>query len=303
MKNSRIIFSFTLWLFFFSGLIFAEESPTKTVPVDPDLVVLLSDIHIMPKDFALEYARHNDRKLAKDLARIVEMNPRPAHVLIFGDFSFNDGLTEDYRLVRDLLKKLDDAGIPWIGTMGNHDNYANFIKIFPEKKDPQGLEGKAATVVELEQAVFILLDSDLDGSVRGAIDQKQIDWLKSKLERYGNSGKQIFVGAHHPINDLSCRKELGAILRQTPQVQGWLFGHSHRWTMFLDYGVRVFNIPSTAYISRQVAESPSPDDWPLGFMTLKIGRDFDIFTLLTNRPEHRLNGAQWRVPVQNDSSK
>lgn len=300
MKSSRLIVIFVLWGLLFSGSVFSEETLSRAIPVDPDLVVLLSDIHIMPKDFALEYARHNDRKLAMDLARIVEMNPRPAHVLIFGDFSFNDGLAEDYRLVRDLFKKLDEAGIPWTGTMGNHDNYANFIKIFPEKKDPQGLEGKASTIVELNRAIFILLDSDLDGSVSGAIDPKQIDWLKSKLAQYRNSGKQIFVGAHHPINDLSCRKEIGAILAETPQVQGWIFGHSHRWTMFMDYGVRVFNVPSTAYISRKVAESPSPDDWPLGFMTLKIEPHFDIFTLFTNRSDHRLNGSQWCVPIHSN---
>ncbi len=281
-------------IFFIGSAAFSKEA----VPVDPDLIVLLSDIHIVPKDFHWEYARHNDRKLDQNLDRIIQMNPRPAHVLILGDLSFNDGLAEDYQLVKQLFQKLDQANIPWTGTMGNHDQYENFIKAFPDKKSVSGIPNKAVYAVELKNAVFILLDSMIPKNVGGDLDEKQLNWLKSTLEKEQSTGRQIFVGAHHTVHEMRHSGEFSALLRQFPRVQAYVHGHSHRWTIYMDQGIPVMNVPSTAYISKKVADSPTPDDWPLGFMTLKIGSENNIFTLFTNKDSHSLNRIQWIVPVR-----
>ncbi len=288
---------FVLFLFAALNSVSAEEN----IPKDPNLFVLLSDIHIRPQDFQWEYARHNDQKLTANINTILQMNPRPAHVLIYGDFSFNDGNIEDYTLVKKILKQLDDAGIPWSGVMGNHDKFDNFVTVFPERKNTE-VQGKSNYFVELPNAIFILMDSTISKKVNGNLDQAQLDWLKKYLHIaciQRNTQKQIFVGAHHPIDEMEHCNEFCEILRSCKDVQGYIFGHTHRWEISMYNGVPTFNIPSCAYISKKMSESPRSDDWPLGFMTLRLGRQFNTFTLYTNNKDHRLNGTQWIVPVRN----
>ena len=67
----------------------------EAVPVDPNHLVLLSDTHCAPG------LKHQLDFMRKSISEIVAMNPRPGHVLIYGDFAFLYGKLEDYKLLKE----------------------------------------------------------------------------------------------------------------------------------------------------------------------------------------------------------
>ena len=197
------------------------ESP---IPVDSNHVVLLSDIHIGHWD---RYLFANDF-LKKSVAEIVAMNPRPAHVLIYGDLAFDTGQTQDYRILRDLLSPLDKAGISWTGAMGNHDRRENFAEVFPEHAARSLFDGRMVFRVETPFVDFLLLDSLIQHEdpkqviVPGEIRDDQKEWLHETLKA---STKPVIVGAHHPLEET----KLTELLKSHPCVAGYINGHRHYW--------------------------------------------------------------------------
>lgn len=270
-----------LFLFWTFGL-FALVGDESAVPVDENLVVLLSDIHIGVDAMKTGYAADNDLKLSAIIDKILAMNPRPAHLLIFGDLAYEKGTVADYQsLIKPLFARFDDAHIEWTAALGNHDRRAPFAEVFPEKAAGTELTGRLVSVVETPRCDFILLDSLREGSVESCLDDAQNEWLAKKLAEYEKSGKRVYVGAHHPSDEAGFLETI----QNAPNVTGYIFGHWHKWSRPEIGNVEHFCLPSTAY------REP-----PLGFMTLALGENEDVFTLITNDADDENNNAAWTNP-------
>ena len=193
---------------------------------DPNLAAFLADIHC--HGHTKGWVQHQHAILRRYVAEILALRPRPAHVVIFGDFSASCGWIEDFRLAREILTPLMDAGMTLTCGMGNHDKRRNFLAVFPEYADRLLVKDRIVSKVAFPHCDFIMLDSlrekDGDGGnfVDGKVDGEQRAWLRGELAA---AKRPLFLGAHHCAKEAGIRKEVvGA-----PTVCGYIFGHEHIW--------------------------------------------------------------------------
>ena len=211
-----------------------DTVPAENIPFDDDLIVLFSDTHVK-KGF------HTDEAFAKRLETLLAMNPRPRHLLFYGDFAYLWGKQEDYAHLREMMQPVEKAGIQWDLAFGNHDRRKEFFEVFPERaQSTPNVPGKYVSIVETPRVDFILLDTLVEGEVQGTVDDDQRAWLEKILASYT---KPVFVGAHHPIN----QTQLAEILLAAPTVAGYINGHIHFWRHFVDNGLHHLTLPSTGY--------------------------------------------------------
>ncbi|MBO7678440.1 MAG: metallophosphoesterase [Thermoguttaceae bacterium] len=257
------------------------------IPVDPDLVVMISDIHIGAKTNKPAYAAVVKAKLNQTLDKILAMNPRPALVLHYGDIACSNGKPADYEMVKPILSRLDEAGIPWVTAFGNHDRRDAFWEVFPEKRGVEEFPERLVTVTETDRAFFILLDSLVVGSVAANPDPEQLQWLDKKLRSLESTGKRVYVGAHHPIGQTGAADSL----KKHPNAAGYIFGHNHYWHCKTVDSVPRVGLPSTAYIPHN--KFPEKER-PLGYVTLRLGETEDVFTF-HSRLENPRDGETFTV--------
>jgi len=264
-------------------------------PLDENCVALLSDLH-------LTQAKDNPHQRAgfeRCVQGVLALNPRPANVLFFGDLSFDHGETNDYRLLKQLVKPLEDAGIRWTTCFGNHDRRAPFFSVFPERRLADApVPDRLVSVVRTPHADFILLDSCLEGPVNGGLDEAQRTWLGTVLAR---ETKPVFVGAHHSVTETG----VAGLLATNALCAAYIQGHDHQWRPRLEKGVETLCLPSTGH-------------WgDIGFVVVRLSDAEAVFTLRQYdyytprpaakpedvKPEWRArtqanNGAEWRVPFR-----
>ena len=259
------------------------------VPLDESLVALFADLHVT----ADANNPHQRAGLAQRVREVLALNPRPANVLFYGDLSINVGATNDYRVLKELVQPLDDAGVRWHACFGNHDRRAAFQSVFPDRlADKPLVPDRVVTVVKTPHADFILLDSSREGPVNGEIDAVQRTWLKETLAGYI---KPVFIGAHHPL------KETGVadLMAANPWCKGYLYGHNHTWKQQREAGVETLCLPSTGH-------------WgDIGFVLVKLSDNDAVFTLhqcdfYSPRPAAKPEAAkpEWKERVKkNDGSQ
>jgi hypothetical protein len=85
---------------------------------------------------------------------------------------------------------------------------------------------------------FVMLDSlaELPGlklrqatTVSGEISGGQIEWLGEWMK---GRTRRVVLGSHHPLGEMA---NLEKLIADTPQVAGYVYGHTHIWNK----GVRV----------------------------------------------------------------
>jgi len=286
---------FTLFLTACAAVTMADR-----VPLDENLVALFSDTHVTQD----KNNPHQKAGLARCIRDVLALNPRPANVLFYGDLAFNHGETSDYRLLKELVKPLEDAGIRWSVCFGNHDRRTAFFSVFPERKAAAPLvPDRLVTVVKTPHADFILLDSCLEGPVNGGLDDAQRAWLKETLAR---TTKPVFVGAHHPIMETG----VAGLLASNAVYAAYIHGHNHTWLQRQELGVETLCLPSTGH-------------WgDIGYVLVKLDAEGAVFTLrqrdyYTPRPAakpedvkpewkarvQKNDGIQWRVTFKKSEAK
>lgn len=209
-------------------LVLAED-----VPLDENFVMIFADTHCGP---AADYQAVAMRRCVTET---LAHNPRPANVLIYGDFAYLDGKVEDYKLLVGLVKPLEEAGIKWNVALGNHDRRDAFYEVFPNHRTNL-VEGCKVTVVETPHADFLLLDSLIEGKVNGGLNDAQKQWLNETLK---TRTKPVFVGAHHPLKETLA----SGIMKDKPCAVGYINGHHHRWEEGVVDGVKQLTLPSTGH--------------------------------------------------------
>jgi hypothetical protein len=262
------------------------------VPLDENVVALFADLHVTNDT----NNPHQRAGVEQRVREVLALNPRPANVLFYGDLAFNRGETNDYRLLKELVKPLEEAGIRWSAAMGNHDRRAAFLSVFPGRQgEPPLVPGRLVSLVKTPHADFILLDSSLEGPVNGGVDDAQRAWLQEAL---AHAAKPVFVGAHHSLGETG----LGGLLTSSTFGAGYIYGHNHLWRPQTQGGVETLCLPSTGH-------------WgDIGYVLVKLSQDGAEFTLCQRdyyiprpaakpedvKPEwkqrvQKNDGSQWRV--------
>lgn len=242
-----------------TSLVGFANAADGVVPVDPNLSVFLSDIHVSGKNVKGQPTYQNPL-FEKVVSQILAMNPRPKRALIFGDIALWNGISADYEESLPMIQKLKDAGIDVYLTTGNHDHREPLFRYHPKQKEITPVPGRFVSVVDVGTADFVLLDTlnetgEVEGkgnAVDGTLDKEQCEWL---LKFAAAAKRPFFCGAHHPSRELSFRgKKLLAHLEDNPNFVGYVHGHNHRWynewfnyTYSKSHVVRSACLPSTGW--------------------------------------------------------
>ena len=220
---------------FIGGLGAAAVAPRlfakKPSDYDPDLTVLLSDLHVNGIRNT-----HQLGRLERAVGEILALTPLPARAVVFGDVSYFYGRREDYLRSLPCLKQLEDAGISVTIGMGNHDRRSTFLEVHSSYAARTKVPGRIVTVCDAGAVDFLMLDGlqgaddralNDRGPNNGQLDKDQQDWLAAALPAWK---KPVFVCSHYPVGDLTVGGQpLAHLLVRTPAVVGYIHGHEHRW--------------------------------------------------------------------------
>jgi 3',5'-cyclic AMP phosphodiesterase CpdA len=314
-----------------AGWLCARPIAAAPSGTDPNRWVLLSDTHVWEKRDQKYRSTNPAENFLQVRAEILAIKPRPAGVIFTGDLVFLEGQAADYAVLADLVHPLRQAGIGLHFALGNHDHRDNFWKAFPETKpsaDPP-VPDKHVAIVSTELANWFLLDSlERTGATAGRLGKAQLDWLAKELD--ARLDRPALVVAHHPRDraaaiqkavdrtallqpeklrkrlrqvtaasravsldtaDLRDTNALFEVLVPRRQVKAYIFGHTHRWNVSQYRGIRLINLPTTAWLF----DAKEPRGW----VDVRLGSDGMALTLNALDKKHKEHGETveltWRM--------
>jgi hypothetical protein len=229
-------------------------------PAASNCWALLADTHIAGDENTIVRGTNMFDNLNRVIDEVIDEDPLPAGAIINGDCAYLKGLDSDYATLRRAVRRLIDAGIPVHMAMGNHDDRGPFYDNFSDQKQEHPLvAGKHVVVLETEMANLFLLDSLKQVNVvTGQLGESQLQWLLDALGQRDDK-PAIVIGHHNPqhrpkgstakVTGLADTEALFNTLHSQPQVQAFVFGHSHDWKLNeTPSGLRLINQPPCAYV-------------------------------------------------------
>ena len=115
------------------------------------------------------------------------------------------------------------------------------------KKEQVGVH---ADVLELPHATVVLLDS----GKRGAVEDKQLDWLAQQLDH--RKDKPALVFAHYnplpthgirPIRGMKNGKALLKLIATRKHAKAFFHGHTHEWQQSVEGSIHIIAQPPVSY--------------------------------------------------------
>ncbi|MHA6533965.1 metallophosphoesterase family protein [Paenibacillus sp. BAC0078] len=117
-----------------------------------------------------------------------------------GDLTHAGTASEFKFIMQNVEQALPGSPGRFLYVLGNHDTHAC------SKTDIQNLTGQPRYMaIEEAEAVILLLDTarETPEDWSGAIDEEQLEWLRSQMTQYGD--KPLLVFAHHPVYNTTAR--------------------------------------------------------------------------------------------------
>jgi Icc protein len=223
--------------------------------VDLNRFVLLSDLHIHADAAQVDGGVNMSDRFARVRDELLALTPRPAAVLICGDCAHLHGRDADYAALLQLTRPLQDAGLPVVMALGNHDDRHVFWR--SAGRGQVHLDDRHVSIVESPLMDWYVLDSlEVTNDIAGSLGETQLQWLAAKLDV--KPDKPAIVMVHHQPDDrlviegLRDTRQLLDVLTPRRQVKALMFGHTHRWEVTQDPS-RLYhiNLPTTAYVFRE----------------------------------------------------
>ena len=214
------------------------------------LIAQISDLHAAPEGGLHQDQFDVNAHIAKAVARLNALSPRPDLVLITGDLA-NDAQSAEYDA---LMARLAALEIPAVAIPGNHDDPSAVERLFPEVNGPQPGE-RCFFIHDLPPLRIVALDSCVPGDAAGELGQEQLIWLSEILIRDPNT--PLLIAVHHPPFEtgvsfmdaigLKDAAAFGKLIQGRPNVLAVLSGHIHRYAVGMIGGVRAITAPSTGH--------------------------------------------------------
>jgi 3',5'-cyclic-AMP phosphodiesterase len=250
----------------------------------PFHVALLADTHIAADPGETYRGFLPYANLAAVVPQVAEAEPEG--VIIDGDVARLAGEVGDYERIKELLIPLADR-MPIYFALGNHDHRANFRNTFPPASGGlQEIPGKHVLVIERPGVRLILLDSLLYvDRVAGLLGQAQREWLGRYLTSVDDRATVFFV--HHTLgdgdSDLLDAERFFRIIQPFRKVKAVFYGHSHRYSMEVDRGLHLVNLPAVGYNFR--------DQEPVGWVDARFTEEGVALTLRALAGNRAQDGA------------
>ncbi|MFH1303169.1 MAG: metallophosphoesterase [Planctomycetota bacterium] len=283
--QNRRQFLFTLGAGFITCSTGAFASETQA----GDIVYLLNDTHIGEKHPTNSPIPSHLRQVVSEL---VNLEQKPACVLINGDLALKDGQPGDYRHFAKLIRPLREAKIDTHLTLGNHDERDVFYGVMQEEQpETPPVKSKHISVVQTRLANFFLLDSLHKTMVtQGTLGNEQRAWLTNALDAHADK-PAIIVTHHNPRlggdpnhfpGGLTDSVELWEILAPRKQVKAYIHGHIHDRGNAEHKGIHILNTPATSYVA-------NPDLSTTGWTVAKLSPNGVTLTTVTTNSDHAWN--------------
>lgn len=226
-------------------------------------IIHISDIHLTIPGEPMGGLNPHDR-LAQVLADVTARHADAARIVITGDLA-HWGEVPAYHALRDAIAPLP---IPTRLLIGNHDDRANFLSVFPDHPvDENGFVNHAEDIAETR---FLYLDSTAPRTHAGHFGPERLAWLRHQLD--GCAHARLFLH-HNPLQlGLPAADRIGLIPQdRTPfldlvshysdRIDYIHFGHVHAPISGVVRGVPFASIPSTG---NQSLPDLSEPDWLQG---------------------------------------
>lgn len=254
-----------------------------------DIIYLLNDTHIGEKHPENSPVPSHLRKVVSEL---VNLEQKPACVLINGDLALRDGQPGDYRHFAKLIRPLREAKIDTHLTLGNHDERDVFYSVMQEEQpETPPVKSKHISVVQTQYANFFLLDSLHKTMVtQGTLGSEQRTWLANALDAHADQ-PAIIMTHHNPRlggdpnhfpGGLTDSVELWEILAPRKQVKAYIHGHIHDRGNAEHKGIHIINTPATSYVA-------NPKQSTTGWTVAKLSPEGITLTTRTSDDQHPWN--------------
>ena len=212
----------------------------------------------------------------------------------------------DEKLIDKYIEITMASKSPWYVLLGNHDVSVNgglgkkgYIKKFANLEKPTSFKENMTyfSFSPNEKFTFICLDGTTDKVVTalGQIDDEQLKWLKSELEK--NKDKYVIITLHFPVIQPYKSKDhfivepdrtkLLEIVESYKNVLGVFSGHYHAAKL-----MKIKNRIHNSY--------PAVIQWPNAFREITITQE-DPKYLSINFKWHPVNGQELRDKSKNSS--
>ena len=211
-------------------------------------LALLSDTHIAANPLDEQRKFLPTENLKTVLPQV--MAARPEGIIVNGDLARMSGEQADYEAIKRLFLPVSEQ-VPAYLVLGNHDDRANFFKVFDQPAGVrQSVQDKFVLVIEQPLVRFILLDSLLyPTKTPGLLGKPQRQWLGKFLESSDARPTVLFV--HHTLSDgdgdLLDVDRLFDVIRTHRKVKAIFYGHSHEYSYGRHQGIHLVNLPAVGY--------------------------------------------------------
>jgi 3',5'-cyclic AMP phosphodiesterase CpdA len=209
-------------------------------------LIHLTDTHLVAPPKKL-FALDPRARLAPAVADINRRHADAEMVVVTGDLA-HWGEPGAYAALKAIL---DELVVPCRLVLGNHDDRAAFLKVFPDS--PRDEAGFVQWAEETPEGLFVFLDTLIPGTDGGALCEERLAWLERTLE--GAEGRPVFLCLHHAPLDLGIKgmdairlhnpEALLARLQAHGQVRHIFFGHIHRAISGSWHGIPFSTLPGT----------------------------------------------------------
>lgn len=201
-----------------------------------------------------------NERLRLAVTSINEHHPDAEMVMITGDIA-HWGEPGAYENAVDIC---DDFTMPWYPLAGNHDEKPAYFEGLPDA--PKDDDDRTCFKLETSAGAFLALDTTVDGTHAGELDDAQLTWLDQQLAE-SDDAAFLFMHHHPLISGLSSLDRiklknsdaLASVLDQYPgTVRHLFFGHMHRTFHGSWRGLPFSTVKSTAHQIVPIFDSKEP---------------------------------------------
>ena len=215
------------------------------------LIAQITDLHISTPGSVNDRLFRTPEHLARAVAHLNGLTPRPDVVLATGDL-VERGEPEEYARLRAIL---DGLAMPLYVIPGNHDAREPLARAFADRGYLPQDGGFLHYTVEDWPVRLIGLDTHVPGAPGGRLCAERLAWLDARLGE--GTARPTVIFMHHPPFETGLRAmdamglegktELAAVIGRHPQVEAVLCGHVHRPMTRRFAGTVAITSPATAH--------------------------------------------------------